>query len=357
MARPRPRAPEPPAGRVSTSGSEPEPHGATGPSEVERSREVSSAPALAPAPPISLRRRLRRRYKHHKRALVFALVRALLSLVVLLPERAVRALGMAVGSVAGLLARADRARAERQLRAVWPELDAHRTTTAMFQHLGQTVAELALLSKDPGYLARWVELPAASRAALDGALADARGRGVVAVSAHLGNWELLPQCLVQAGYPVSTIARENANATLDQWIVALRARGGVTTIRRGAGSTTAREILRALKSGHLFALLVDQDTKVQSTLVPFFGRLAATPIAAAELALRSGRPVVVGFIRREGTRHVVTVERVPAVEGEDVTALTARLSARIEHHVRRAPEQWVWLHHRWNRTPERIDEP
>lgn len=315
-----------------------------------------SDPPRAP-PPVSLRRRLRRRYKHHKRAAVFLVLRALMLLVTLLPERAVRALGVAVGALAGRVARRDRARAERQLRTVLPELDAQATTTAMFQHLGQTVAELVWLSKDASALARWVELPAASRDVLDAALADARGRGVIAVSAHLGNWELLPQCLAQAGYPVSTIARENANATLDQWVVALRARGGVTTIRRGAGSTTAREILRALKSGHLFALLVDQDTKVQSTLVPFFGRLASTPIAAAELALRSGRPVVVGFIRREGTRHVVTVERVPVSEGDDVTALTARLSARIEHHVRRAPEQWVWLHHRWNRTPERIDEP
>ncbi len=312
-----------------------------------------SAPS-APAP-VSLRRRARRRYKSLKRALVFALLRALAALIGALPEGAAWALGRRIGALVHALAGGERRRAHDQLARALPEQDAAVTTRAMFEHLGLTLVELAQLAHaaDPGAtVERWVELPEASAQAVQGALADAKGRGVIAVSAHLGDWELLPQRIARAGHLVSTVARENANLHLDRWVAALRARSGITTIRRGGGSASAREMLRALKSGHLFALLVDQDTKVQSARVPFFGRLASTPIAAAELALRADRPMIIGFIRRLGPgRHRVTIERVDTAgleAGEDpVVALTARLTARIEAEVRAVPEQWVWLHQRW----------
>jgi len=84
--------------------------------------------------------------------------------------------------------------------------------------------------------------------------------------------------------------------------------------------------------------------------VPFFGREAFTPVAAAAIALRTGAPVVVGSIRRlRGGGHEVTVE--PCALPADPRAATALITGRLEERVRQRPSQWVWFHERW-RTRE-----
>ena len=89
--------------------------------------------------------------------------------------------------------------------------------------------------------------------------------------------------------------------------------------------------------------------------MPFFGQLAATPRAAADLALRTGAAVVTGFCQREGDGYRLWMEEVPWRASEDreadALALTAALSQRIEAAIRRAPEQWVWMHQRWKTRP------
>jgi Kdo2-lipid IVA lauroyltransferase/acyltransferase len=138
-----------------------------------------------------------------------------------------------------------------------------------------------------------------------------------------------------------------------------RARGGVRSIWRGHEGAV-RQMLRALKAGEILGLLIDQDTRAQNLFVPFFGTPAATPRAAADLALRTGAAVVVGFCQREGEQgYRLRMEEVPVpAAGPDAAsreaaawALTAALSARIEAAIRRAPEQWVWMHQRWKTRP------
>jgi KDO2-lipid IV(A) lauroyltransferase len=110
-----------------------------------------------------------------------------------------------------------------------------------------------------------------------------------------------------------------------------------------------------LRGNAILGLLIDQDTKVQSVWVPFFGRLAKTPRAAADLALRTGAVPMLGFATRVGPcRYRISMHDVALPEGdaEDaVVALTAALTAGIEAQIRTAPEQWVWLHRRWRSPP------
>jgi KDO2-lipid IV(A) lauroyltransferase len=114
-------------------------------------------------------------------------------------------------------------------------------------------------------------------------------------------------------------------------------------------------MLKTLRGNRLLGLLIDQDTSVQSVWVPFFGHLAKTPRAAADLALRTGAAPLLGFAVREGPgRYRVELHDVelPAGDGEAATVeLTARLTAGIEAVIRRHPEQWVWMHQRWKSPP------
>jgi KDO2-lipid IV(A) lauroyltransferase len=91
--------------------------------------------------------------------------------------------------------------------------------------------------------------------------------------------------------------------------------------------------------------------------VPFFGHLAKTPRAAADLALRTGAAVLTGFCHRVAPhRYRIVMREVPVPEGDGedvVVALTTTLTTAIEDAIREHPEQWVWMHERWKSPPER----
>jgi KDO2-lipid IV(A) lauroyltransferase len=120
-------------------------------------------------------------------------------------------------------------------------------------------------------------------------------------------------------------------------------------------------MLKLFRQGGALGILIDQDiADVQSVFVPFFGRLAATPRAAADLALRFGAAVLVVTCHRRGPRpgdgHCLEVEEVPvraeAVDREaEVVRLTAACAAVQERAIRLHPEEWVWMHQRWKTRP------
>jgi KDO2-lipid IV(A) lauroyltransferase len=295
------------------------------------------------------------RRKRLKRYAVYLSARVVAALWILLPFSFALALGEIVGVIAYLIDGGDRRRAIAQMEQALglTRDEARAKTRALFRHLGIVVAEIVLLPRID--LESYVSLSADATALLR-RLLD-RGRGVILVSAHLGNWELLAQRLVHAGFPGATISRENPNPYLGQWLVSRRALGGLESIDRGDPSS-ARKILSVLKSGAVLGFLIDQDTRVQSTFVPFFGRPAATPIAPAQLALRREIPVAAAFIyRRPAGGHEIHVEEVHLEGVSEPNEATAKMTEAIERAIRRAPEQWVWFHRRWKTVSETSTEP
>jgi KDO2-lipid IV(A) lauroyltransferase len=234
----------------------------------------------------------------------------------------------------------------------FPALDLtarRRLVRGTFRHAGESFAELALFEKilaAPGYM----RLEGA--AALDAALA--RGRGAIAVTGHVGNWELLAAWAAAIGYPITVIVRRVNGLRFHALIARFRAAAGVEILVRDDPRflTAVRD---ALARNRVVAMLIDQDTRGAGVFVPFFGRLAHTPPGAAVLALRARVPVVTVFVeRRPDGGHLVRVEAVAAVDArgrEGVRALTARLTAAIEAQIRRSPAEWVWWHERWRRRP------
>ncbi|RKH16481.1 lipid A biosynthesis acyltransferase [Corallococcus sp. CA047B] len=293
--------------------------------------------------------------KRLKRYLRYLLIAGMLRLLQFLSLGTARTLGMTLGGWAYALAGGERRKALKSLSRAFPDRsDAERDALARgaFRHLAAAALEVASARALDTGLEALVSWPEGDRAVLEAALA--KGRGVVFVSGHVGNWELLARRVAKAGYPSQSIAKETSDPRLTALVEDFRAKGGVRSIWRGQEGA-ARAMLRALRSGEILGILIDQDTKVQSVFVPFFGELAATPRAAADLALRTGAAVVVGFCQREGEGYRLTMEEVPAPEVTEreaaVQALTAALSQRIEAAIRRAPEQWVWMHQRWKTRP------
>ena len=294
--------------------------------------------------------------KRLKRALRHWLVRGVIAVLGALPLGLMSRIGRAFGSLAFALARGERRRALASLETAFPDKsDAERLALARasFRHLGQSAFELTCSAQIDRHADRLIEWPMADRRALEAALA--RGRGVVFVTGHVGNWELLARRVALAGFPVHSIAREASDAGTTSLIERFRLSGRVQSIWRGRDGA-ARQMLRALKAGEILGLVIDQDTRVQSVFVPFFGRPAATPRAPADLVLRTGAALMVGFCQRksDGT-YLLTMREVPVEPSgdreRDVLRLTETLSREIESAIRRAPEQWVWMHQRWRTRP------
>jgi KDO2-lipid IV(A) lauroyltransferase len=292
-------------------------------------------------------RAVRRRLKN---TVVYAVVRALVGALGLVPAALVRPVGLAVGALGHALARRERRLARLQLsRALGLAPASHRArllVRGVFHHLGLSAVEVCRLRRIPAE-AGAVVVPEASRRALEAALRE--GRGVVFATGHLGNWELMAAALARAGFPITAIAKESYDPRFTRLVEGERRRLGVEVIHRGRPGASAAT-LRALRAGRVIGLLIDQDTRVPGAFVPFFDAPAFTPIGAAALAVRTGAPLVVGSIRRTPRGgHVIDVER--CVPPADAAAGTAALTAALERRIRRHPSQWVWFHERWKTQP------
>jgi KDO2-lipid IV(A) lauroyltransferase len=171
------------------------------------------------------------------------------------------------------------------------------------------------------------------------------GRGVVFATAHLGNFELMAAWLASSGYPIHTIARKSYEPRITKLLDEKRRACGVSCVYRNEPGAAAA-MLRVLRRGEVLGLLMDQDTRVPSVFVPFFGKSASTPKGAAALARATGAAAVVGTIHRTSRgNHVIDIARqeLPADEWRATALLTAALEGRIRRH----PADWLWLHERW----------
>src|SRR5213592_662275 len=266
--------------------------------------------------------------------------------------RAIGGFGRALGAAAHALLAAPRRLAVAHMGLAFPELELatrRRLVRETFRHAGQAFAELSLFEKilrRPDY----VRLEGAED--LDAALA--RGRGAIAVTGHVGNWELLAAWAAAIGYPITVVVRRVNDLRFHSLIVRFRAAAGVEVLVRDDPRFVAA-VGDALRRNRVVAMLIDQDTRGAGVFVPFFGRPAHTPPGAALLALRARVPVVTAFIeRRPEGGHLVRVAPVPAElprGREGVRELTARLTAAIEAQIRRSPAEWVWWHERWRKQP------
>ena len=280
----------------------------------------------------------------------FLTVKAIVTIVRLMPHALVHALGGALGLAFHLLDRAHRRIAEHNLAVAFPARSAdERRTIARhaFRHFGQLLFELLKFSTlSPEAMLARSEFDGEERARL----AYSQGRGVLFFTGHFGFWELHAIVHGLQLEPIGVLARALDNPKLNDLLECIRQRTGNSVIYRQG---TIRRVMRMLHARHGVALLIDQHIQGRDAVqVDFFERPAATTSALATLALRTGAPVVPVFALPLGRgRYRMIYEHPvepPHAETEHaIREFTQRCTDVLEMYVRRHPELWLWMHRRW----------
>jgi KDO2-lipid IV(A) lauroyltransferase len=186
---------------------------------------------------------------------------------------------------------------------------------------------------------------------LDRALEN--GKGVVAVSAHLGNFTLIGPKMVSAGYPFSMLVKELEYTGIARTLRTIQNMQGGRYIYIKPWREALRQIVTCLRKNEVVCLLSDERKGKSEVQVDFFGHPAQTATGAAVFSLKTGASLVPIFIvRHEDGSHTIYIEPQLNVElsgnqKEDILSLTAASTKAIEDYVRKYPEQWFWLNNRW----------
>jgi KDO2-lipid IV(A) lauroyltransferase len=185
------------------------------------------------------------------------------------------------------------------------------------------------------------------------------GRPAICIQAHFGNFDLAAYAFAARGFPHHTVMRSMGNAHINDLIVGVRERYGVTVHQKG--KDTAREIREALARGEWVGVLPDQNAKDRGVLVDWIGKPASIFAGPALFQLETGAPLVLAFDerRRDDPRlHDVSFEVLPAPatspsREEDIRAIMQAVADRVAERVRRRPELYFWMHRLWGKAMHR----
>ncbi len=184
--------------------------------------------------------------------------------------------------------------------------------------------------------------------------AKKRGKGVIMLSGHIGNWELMGKALTLKGYSFNVIVRRQKNVLVEELIEQQRNEFKFKTL---AHTIPPQEIIRLLKNNEIIGMIGDQDAGKSGVFVDFFGRPASTPIGPVIFAMRSGAVLIPFFdIRGENNHHQIIIESPYQLSRtsnmkNDIMENTQKLTKNLESYIRQYPEQWFWLHNRWATKP------
>ena len=271
------------------------------------------------------------------------------------PIRLNQLVGIFLGRVAYRCARKDRGIGEYQLKFCYPELTEKDRRTILkraFESVGQSLLEALCVRRIRNNPSDWISLSNANL------VRDARkkGRGIILLFGHIGNWELISTIYDMLDIPGIVIGSSMDDDKLDNLLSHYRKTDRAKLISREE-SRVARIISNSLRSNEMVLLAIDQDTRVRSVFTDFFGKQAATAVGPAIFAQKFGAPVIAAFGARmhDGTHHYrfELLSETPYEGGAGgIQKLTQVYTAAFERHVRQYPGQWVWFHRRWKTRPD-----
>lgn len=255
------------------------------------------------------------------------------------------------------LVRSERRKTIRHLTIVYgSELSQRqiaRMAKAVFFNLGRNMADAFRLSVyNAQTIDRFVKVKGLE--VLDRALK--KGKGILALTGHIGNWELMGSFLALKGYPINVVGAPVYDPRLDDLVVENRMKSGMKYIARGSAT---REIIRAIRRNEIVGLLIDQDTRhVDGVFIDFMGKNAYTPVGPVILAMKTGAAVIPMAIHiQQDNTHLIEIEPDIPLQfsnKDEINRLknTEICSKAIEKFIRKYPTQWVWMHNRWKTKPD-----
>jgi len=192
---------------------------------------------------------------------------------------------------------------------------------------------------------------------LDKALS--RGKGVVALSAHFGNFTLLGTVMAKAHYPFHMVIRHPKSKPIAKTFQILRDLTGQKTIATKPWRECLRRMLHCLRNNEIICLITDENKRRGGVKVDFFGQNSSTAMGPAILSLRTGAAIVPMFIiRQNDDTHKIIIEP-PLVfnptgnQTEDIRHITSAFTERIESYIKAYPTQWFWINRRWKGVSRR----
>jgi KDO2-lipid IV(A) lauroyltransferase len=186
--------------------------------------------------------------------------------------------------------------------------------------------------------------------------AQARGKGVLVLTGHLGAWELSSFYHSLMGHPMGMIIRPLDNRRLDQFVNGIRCLHGNRVLPK---DEFARGLLTAMRAGDTVGILMDTNmTPPQGAFVKFFGQDACTATGLAHVARKTGAAVLPGFMLWEPAERRYVLHFGPELAiphtadvAADILAGTQLCAQVTENWIRRYPDQWLWIHRRWKTRP------
>src|SRR6202171_3494693 len=286
----------------------------------------------------------------------YAVVRVLLKILEVLPRQTARPLAASAAHTLFLLSPKLRKTAEFNLRLAfpdWTETQRADLMRKMTRNLGWMAAEFARVPK-------YSKQNIADVVILDGhenfLQGHEQGKGVLYLTGHIGAWELSSFAHALYGYPLHYMARPLDNRKLDALVNRYRGLSGNRPILK---NESARVVLKVLKDSGTVGILADQNTMPEEgVFVDFFGTPACATTGLARVALHTGAPVVPGYaiwdeaIKKYRLRFEPAIDLTRTGDSErDIFENTQKFTMVLEEIIRKYPDQWVWLHGRWNTRP------
>lgn len=297
-----------------------------------------------------------RRIQH---ALEYALFRMLVWFGQIMPMRMASAMSRVIADLVFLVLRSRRRIAcSNVLRCGVADdpREAARIARDSFRHFGVLMIET--MKGFSQFAARpWSDFVTVDAPAATMALLRDPSQGVIAVTAHLGNWETAAWMLSSIK-PVLAVARPMNNPYVETFVQERTSRSRFRTVPKR--TRTAKPLVKALRNGEMLALLADQHAR-KGVVADFLGVPAMTHTSPARFHIATGAPILVGVCLRTGPMSYrlvmgepIHAEKTGAADA-DVLGILNRINAQLETFIRENPGQYLWAHRRW-RVEETTDD-
>lgn len=292
-----------------------------------------------------------------EKVLAGAALHLFISLGSLLPLKWIYSIGSVLGKLAYYVVPSRRKIALDNLKIAFPEFPLRiRDNIARdcFISMARSCLEVVHYSK------RFPDLrniPVEGREYLDRALNE--NKGVILLTAHLGNFSLICAALAQQGYKVNVITRPIKNKTIDVYAEYVKEKASVKTIASYPRKECVKQTVKALRNNELVMLLMDQNFGSGGVWVNFFGKLAATPTGPIVFALRTNAVLLPVYIIREGkSNHCIKFFSGVSLDytgdtDETILINAVKLTGMIENWIKDYPALWTWIHRRWKSRPSK----